>query len=141
MILQYEPATGADIPVIFQQAKELIDTYEDIASIDYEKVMAWVDNKITKYITSYCCVCCDGERAAFYRLCQDGELDDLYVLPHYRGKGIGSQILRKCIAESADDLYLYVFSRNIRAISFYERLGFSIRERVGDTRLIMARNG
>lgn len=141
MILHYEPAAWEDIPVIFQQAKELIDTYEDIASIDYETVIAWVERKITQHIASYCCVRCDGEKAAYYRLCQDGELDDLYVLPTHRGIGIGSQILRKCLAESADNLYLYVFSRNTRAISFYERFGFSVRETVGKTRLIMARKG
>ena len=83
----------------------------------------------------------DGERCAYYRLCEDGELDDLYVLPTFRNQGIGSEVLKKCIAESTKPLYLYVFSRNVRAISFYDRFGFSIRETVGKTRLIMARNG
>lgn len=141
MNLQYAFAEESDTPVIYTQAKELIDTYEDLGSIDYEKVIAWVNRKITEKIREYCCVTADGEKCAYFRLCEDGELDDLYVLPAFRGKGIGSEILRKCIAESARPLYLYVFTRNTGAISLYERFGFAVREAVGKTRLIMARNG
>ena len=140
MNLQFVPAVEADIPVIFAQAKSLIDTYEDLATIDYDKVLAWVKRKITTCLSEYRCVIADGEKCAFYRLCEDGELDDLYVLPPFQNIGIGSQILEKSIAESEKDLYLYVFSRNTRAISFYKRFGFFVRESQGKTRLIMARN-
>ena len=141
MILQYTPAEISDIPEIFVQAKHLIDTYEDIASIDYAKVLLWVKQKIAANIRDYCCVTADGEKCAYFRLCDNGELDDLYVLPTYQGCGIGSEILRKCITDSVKPLYLYVFSRNNRAISFYKKFGFSVRETVGKTRLIMVRKG
>ena len=141
MTLRYTSAEAADIPVIFAQAKALIDRYEDIASIDYDKVLPWVNRKIDANISSYCCVFVNSEKAAYYRLCEDGELDDLYVLPPFQGQGIGSEILRKCIAETDKDLYLYVFRANTRAIALYERFGFSVRETVGNTRFIMARNG
>lgn len=141
MNLQYVPASESDIPVIFAQAKNLIDAYEDTHSIDYDKVLAWVSRKITQCISEYSCVLMNGEKCAYYRLCADGELDDLYVLPGFRNRGIGSEILRKCIAESANPLYLFVFRRNTRAISLYERFGFSVRDLAGKTRLIMARSG
>ena len=141
MNLQFQIAGTEDIEAIFTQAKQLIDAYEDITSIDYEKVLAWVNRKITEHIREYRCVLLNGEKCAYYRLCSDGELDDLYVLPAYRNLGIGSKILGKCIAESKENLYLYVFSRNLRAISFYERHGFSVQKTVGNTRLIMARKG
>ena len=141
MNLRFIPVTLEDVPVIFAQAKSLIDTYEDTAAIDYEKVMTWVRRKIERNISEYICVLADDVSCAWYRLCEDGELDDLYVLPSFQNHGIGSAILKKCIEESGGNLYLYVFSRNIRAISFYERNGFAVRERVGNTRLIMSRNG
>ena len=141
MTLQFLPASKAHIPLIYEQAKHLIDTYEDIASIDYEKVLAWVRRKIEKEITSYCHVLLDGQTCAYYRLCEDGELDDLYVLADFQNQGIGSRILGKCIKESKNPLYLYVFTRNVRAISFYRRFDFHIREKIGDTRLIMERKG
>lgn len=141
MDLQFVSAEESDIPVIFAQAKNLIDTYEDVEAIDYDKVLGWVERKIAACISEYRCVIADGERCAWYRLCDDGELDDLYVLPAFQCRGIGTQIMEKCICQSEKPLWLYVFSRNIRAISFYERFGFSLRETVGKTRLIMERNG
>ena len=141
MMLQYRPAEEDDISAIYSQAKRLIDQYEDCDSIDYEKVMAWVYRKISSNISQYRCVLADGEICAYFRLCDDGELDDLYVLPDFRNQGIGSEILSKCAQESKQPLWLYVFSRNTGAISFYKRFGFTIREMIGTTRLIMARNG
>ena len=141
MNLQYTSANQADIPVIFAQAKMLIDTYEDMASIDYDKVMAWMQRKIEANISRYTCVRKDGVPCAYYHLCEDGELDDLYVLPEFQNQGIGTQILHNCIEETSGKLYLYVFSRNFRAISFYERFGFTLRETLGKTRAIWHRNG
>jgi len=140
MNLRFVNAEASDIPVIFTQAKALVDTYEDLSAIDYDKVIAWMERKITKHISGYRCAVLGSEKCAYWRLCEDGELDDLYVLPAFRSKGIGSAILEECIAESKAPLWLYVFSRNTRAISFYERFGFTVREAVGSTRLIMSRN-
>ena len=140
MKLQFVCAEASDIPLIYAQAKDLVDRYEDVESIDYDKVMGWVARKIENCICQYTCVIADGVRCAWYRLCEDGELDDLYVLPAFQCRGIGTQIMEKCICESEKSLWLYVFSRNIRAISFYQRFGFAQRQTVGETRLIMSRN-
>lgn len=141
MKLTFVNASESDIPVIFDQAKNLIDTYEDVDAIDYDKVLAWVRRKIEVKISEYRCVLADGETCAFWRMCEDGELDDLYVLPGFRNRGIGSEIMKKCIEDSPKPLWLYAFSRNTRAISFYERHGFSVRQVVAPTRLIMERKG
>ena len=141
MKLCYRQAAVKDIPVIFELSKDLIHTYEDLSAIDYEKVMKWVEMKITENISTYTVATRDSEACAYYRLCEDGELDDLYVLPNFRGQGIGTEILRKCIADSVAPLWLFVFTRNIRAIAFYERFGFTCRETVGNTRMILEQKG
>ena len=141
MNLQFVSATADDIPVIFSQAKKLIDTYEDLTTIDYDKVIAWVERKISACISQYTRVVLGDDTCAYFHLCEDGELDDLYVLPGFQNKGIGSEILRKAINDSQEPLYLYVFSRNEKAIAFYKRFGFSLREKVGTTRMILHRKG
>lgn len=141
MNLAYCPAAESDFPAIFEQAKKLIDDYENIVSIDYDRVLCWVKRKISTQIASYTRVSLNGEVCAYYRLCDDGELDDVYVLPQFQCQGIGSAILNRCIQISEKPLWLYVFSGNTRAISFYKRFGFLVRERIGATRLIMSRNG
>ena len=142
MDIEYPPARSDDIDIIFNLSKELIDSYEDIGSIDYEGVLRWVRNKIENNIEQYIRVCIDGNTAGYYRLCpSDGrmELDDLYVLPDYRGRGIGTHIIRRCISSCCVPLFLYVFTANERAISLYERLGFNVTEQIGTTRQIMER--
>lgn len=140
MKLCYQPATHEDIPEIFTQCCELVDRYEDKSLIRYDKVIDWLRNKIEKNIEQYICVMLDSQKVAYYRL-TDGkdlvELDDFYVLPPFRGIGIGSAILKKCIAESCKPVFLYVFEENVRAIAFYRKHGFVKLEQVSATRFTM----
>lgn len=143
LTLQYCPAEAEDVSTIFNQCEMLIRTYEDTDAIDLPKVLTWVENKIRANIHQYVCVKLNGCKVAYYRLDRSGaemELDDFYVLPEFRGRGIGTQILRKCIENVDLPIYLYVFKKNTGAIRLYERLGFSVSESVGQTRLIMRRN-
>lgn len=56
------------------------------------------------------------------------EIERLYVDPAAIGRGIGAALMRACLDEAAARAYrtiwLGVWVRNARAISFYERWGF-----------------
>lgn len=52
---------------------------------------------------------------------------DIYIIPEYRGKGIGSQIL-KPLLDSHKKILLMVLKENPRAKSLYEKLGFKVSE-------------
>ena len=148
MELMYEKARPEDAPVIFGFAKELIETYEtdpDLyetdPDLDLNMALAWTKRKIEKRIGEYTRVLMDGEVAAFFRFVPDGErmeLDDLYVLPAFRDRGIGTAVLRRCVAQGRP-VYFYVFTKNTRAVALYEREGFRKVEDVSPTRMIMAR--
>ena len=78
--------------------------------------------------------------AGYYRFAPDGdkmELDDLYVLPEYRSRGVGTAVLRRCLAQGKP-IYFYVFTGNVRAVALYEREGFCKAEDVSPSRMIMA---
>ena len=142
--LTYQAATLEDAPAIFRLCKDLIDTYENKNLIDYDRVLAWVREKISANISSYTSVYEAGQKVAYYCLCRQDdqwELDDLYVLPQFQNRGIGSQILKKCVNEINAPIYLYVFSKNLGAIRLYERYGFSAVQKVSETRQIMRREG
>ena len=141
MRLTYEPACIEDAPVIFGFAKELIETYETDPELDLAMALAWTKRKIEKRIGEYTRVLADGEAAAYFRFVPDGdrmELDDLYVLPAWRDRGIGTAVLRRCLAQGRP-VYFYVFTGNTRAVALYEREGFRKAEDVSPTRMIMAR--
>lgn len=61
------------------------------------------------------------------------ELEKIYVLPEYKGMGIGKLALKEIIKRTAElgkkKLFLYVIDTNINAISFYEKLGFTFHSK------------
>lgn len=142
MDLTFAPAEKADIDAIYHFSKALIDTYEDLQRIDYEKVLAWVRRKIENNIGEYICVYRDGRKTGYYRLSPAGgmmEIDDLYIFPECRGQGIGTAVIEKCCGETDLPVMLYVFTRNTGAFSLYQRLGFRVTETIGESRCIMVR--
>ena len=57
------------------------------------------------------------------------KLHQLFILPEYQGRGIGSACMKRIIndANKADErVNLQVLKINTRAITFYQRLGFVI---------------
>ncbi len=142
--LTYRTAQAEDIPVIFSLSKDLIDRYEDLSSIDYEKVMAWMEKKIRNNIGQYTCIFMGETKVGYYCFTKDGlqwELDDLYILPQFRSRGIGRQVLKKCLSSADAPVFLYVFTANTGAIRLYERMGFRETETVSPTRKILRWEG
>ena len=138
MDLTCSPAVPADAGTIFELCKALIDQYEDIATIDYEKVLAWVRRKIEENISEYRRILLGGVHAGYFHFCpaEDGwELDDLYVFPEFRNRGIGTAIIRKCCEKGP--VMLYVVRKNTGALALYHRLGFREVGTAGKTRLIL----
>lgn len=59
---------------------------------------------------------------------------DIALLPHYRGQGIGTQLVRSVMALGEAEgklVWLYVQFNNTRAEQLYTRLGFTRRELLG----------
>ncbi|MDD3921247.1 MAG: GNAT family N-acetyltransferase [Eubacteriales bacterium] len=140
--IQYKPADDTDIEPVFEFSKALIEAYENTEAIDYPKALLWVRKKIETHIREYCCVYLGEKKIGYYYFHQsDGkmELDDLYILPQYRGMGIGTEILQKCLAETNLPVFLYVFVNNQRAVALYKRLGFRVTEQIKDSRYLMQR--
>lgn len=144
MKLLFEKATGSDIESIYEFNKYLIDRYENVQNIEYDKILSWVQRKIETYIEEYQRILFDGELAGYYRFHQDGdkmELDDLYIFPQYRNQQIGTSIIEKCLLETDLPVYLFVFIKNTKAVELYKRIGFEIVETIQDSRYIMQING
>jgi GNAT superfamily N-acetyltransferase len=55
---------------------------------------------------------------------EGGILDDLYVLPDWQGRGIGTSLLAKAKSLSPLRIELSTFQRNTKAKTFYEAHGF-----------------
>ena len=137
--LTFDSAKPEDLDLLFQLNKSLIDAFEDLESIDYPRVLAWVRQNLQNHLSDFTRVYYENTLAAFYCLSpSEGklELDSLFVLPEFRGQGIGTAILKKCISESETPLFLYVFRKNTGACALYRRMGFTVTKEL-PTRYIM----
>ncbi|GFH37275.1 GNAT family N-acetyltransferase [Streptomyces pacificus] len=73
----------------------------------------------------------DGEVVALLGLLED-EIGGLFVDPRAQGRGVGRELVRHAAALRGGGLRLEVFEANARARGFYERMGFTERERRQD---------
>ena len=143
MNITYGRAANEDVARIYQFCKQLIDDYENIENIDYDRVLGWVQKKIEHCISEYTVIYADGKKAGYYHFYKNEdaefEIDDLYIFPEFQNRGIGSAVIRKCCSAVDEPVMLYVFIQNQRAISLYKRLGFEVVKTVNDSRFIMKR--
>ncbi len=74
-------------------------------------------------------VCCEGDRLLGYVVIgpeQGGriEIETLYVLPRFQGKGIGKMLLGHVLESQSRTYWLSVWELNRKALGFYEKHGF-----------------
>ena len=94
-------------------------------------------NNITHYFIEF-----QGERIGFIKINTTFsipgientiELDKFYILPQYTGKGIGNStfetLLKTSEFQGKESLFLCVIDTNVKAIRFYEKLGFSFHSK------------
>ncbi len=62
------------------------------------------------------------------------ELDQLYLAPEWRGRGLGDRLLTHAKSRRPDGLSLWTFQVNAPAIRFYARHGFVVAERTDGSR-------
>lgn len=134
------PADRSDAKEIFRLNRELIDRYENVARIDYAKVMKIVQSGIKEHIREYQRIMRGGETAGYLHVTENPdsfELEDLFLYPKFQNRGIGTAIMQKILASSQKPVLLYVFVRNEGAVRLYKRLGFEVVETVKETRYRM----
>ncbi len=72
----------------------------------------------------YCITSLDAEKT--------GEVESIYVLEEYRGRGIGDRLMRSALAwmqqNGAIKKTVIVAAGNEQAFSFYDRYGFHVRK-------------
>jgi len=76
---------------------------------------------------------CDSEWFSRYEEKIVCEIHEIFVNPEWRGIGIGSTLMNKTIEYASekkrDILELWVGEKNYRAIAFYQKFGFEVKDR------------
>ena len=80
----------------------------------------------------FCIIGFRGTNVGFFATSNTSEkltLHQLFILPEYQGRGIGSACMTRIVNEAKMEqkpVMLQVLKINTRAIAFYERIGFKI---------------
>ena len=92
-----------------------------------DEVRRWVEQVVLKECRAWVAVR-DGEVLGYAVLEGAELLDQLYLLPGARRRGIGTLLLDEVRRHSPDGLSLHVFQANVDACAFYERHGFTVTD-------------
>ena len=124
-LIRYNNEKDTTIDLIIKFWKEHNDvnvSYEDAN----ENLIEWTKKGHILYFISV-----DNEYVGFVHLgsrgCEIDWLEDIFVLPEYQNKGIGTkaiQIVEEIVKEYSESLYIEVASRNINAIRLYHKIGY-----------------
>lgn len=117
-----------------QYARGMQDSfYEQRRENDFKPYRCFEDEEnrqITLNNTKYIYVVVDSEQVVASVLIKEGQIDDVFVIPSYQGKGYGRMIMQfainKAINECAQKIKLNAVEWNTRAVSLYKSLGFEV---------------
>ena len=124
-LIRYNNEKDTTIDLIIKFWKEHNDvnvSYEEAN----ENLIEWTKEGHILYFISV-----DNEYVGFVHLgsrgCEIDWLEDIFVLPEYQNKGIGTkaiQIVEEIVKEYSESLYIEVASRNRNAIRLYHKIGY-----------------
>lgn len=118
-----------DIERLIGYKKKTVFEYAfDLPDDEVNKINNYVVNEVSKLLDFYYNIVINDKVVGCLLLTDidDGKLlDEIYIEEDYRGKGIGSDIIKRIIMNN-DIVYLWVYKKNERAISLYKRLGFIV---------------
>jgi GNAT superfamily N-acetyltransferase len=92
-----------------------------------DEVRAWFRNVVVPYKQTWVAVA--GTEVVGLLVLSDGWVDQLYLDPAWRGRGIGDRLIATAKQRYPDGLQLWTFQVNGPARRFYERHGFVEVER------------
>lgn len=159
MTLRLRPAARDDVPLILDLIRALADyeklAHECVASADALAATLFGEHPAAGVVIAEC----DGEAAGFALfftsystfLARPGlYLEDLFVYPHRRGRGVGLALMRHLARLAVERGYgrfeWSVLDWNAPAIAFYRRLGavpmdgWTVQRLTGDALRALAQN-
>lgn len=100
---------------------------DDLQKDEVMRINNYVDEHIPVEITDYKIIMCNKNKVGCLLVAKkdDGVILDEIYLEEYRNKGIGTDIIKN-ILKINPIVYLWVYKKNIKAISLYKKMKFKI---------------
>ena len=122
-------STSVDIKRLIDYKKKTIYEFaRNLSEDEINGINNYVVTHVPKALNNYYNVVVNDKVVGCVLLTDisDGKLlDEIYLEDKYRNNGIGTDIIKRIIGEN-EVVYLWVYKKNIQAISLYKRLGFNV---------------
>lgn len=119
--------------------KNIFEYAKDLDESEIERINNYVNETIPKQLDEYKNIVLNNSIVGsilVIRKDKDILLDEIFIEEQYRNKGIGTNVIREIIDNANNNVYLWVYKDNLKAINLYSKLGFSIKDKT-DNRYYM----
>ena len=135
-----ENASIKDIERIKKYKLNTIFEYaKDLDKEEVEKINNYVNKTISNQIFEYKNIVLNNIIVGSFLITKNENgllLDEIFIEEQYRNKGIGTSIIKDVVSKSNNNVYLWVYKDNIKAVNLYNKIGFNIKEET-DSRYYM----
>lgn len=107
---------------------------KDLDKEEVERINNYVNEIVPKQILEYKNIILNNIVIGSFLLTKNEAgllLDEIFIEEQYRNKGLGASIIKDIISKTNNNVYLWVYKDNIKAINLYNKLGFNIKEETG----------
>ena len=127
-----ENASIKDIERIKKYKLNTIFEYaKDLDKEEVEKINNYVNKTISNQIFEYKNIVLNNIIVGSFLITKNENgllLDEIFIEEKYRNKGIGTSIIKGVVSKSNNNVYLWVYKDNIKAVNLYNKLGFNVKE-------------
>jgi len=129
--MKYELISAVNYDINYLKTAKLYTIFSNDHNLSEEEIYEineYIDKHIPMEIDYYKIIICDNKKVGCCLVLKKDDgviLDEIYLEEEYRNKGIGTNIIKNILQNNAI-VYLWVYKKNIKAISLYEKLGFNI---------------
>ena len=128
-----ENASIKDIERIKKYKLNTIFEYaKDLDKEEVEKINNYVNKTISNQIFEYKNIVLNNIIVGSFLITKNENgllLDEIFIEEQYRNKGIGTSIIKDVVSKSNNNVYLWVYKDNIKAVNLYNKIGFNIKEK------------
>lgn len=113
----------------YYKLKTIMDFSKYLSDKEMNKINNYINETISTFINQYSMIVYNKKNigSVLIRKIEEGNLlDEIYIEKDYRNKKIGSSIIENCINNSNENIYLWVYKKNSKAIKLYKNFGFKV---------------
>lgn len=131
--MEYKLISAENSDILYIKGAKLYNIFSYAHNLSEEEILKinkYVDKHIPMEIEHYNIVISDNKKVGCFLLMEKDDgiiLEEIYLDEEYRNKGIGTDIIKNILQNNAI-VYLWAYKENIKAVSLYKKLGFSVVE-------------